>query len=75
MDAALVIGVEGDSTRQAVARKMGADIVLHRATVDMVVEVKRITSGGDVASGPRPAGNVRERAAGRSPRQSVVTIV
>jgi alcohol dehydrogenase len=50
MGAALVIGVEGDPTRQAMARQMGADIVLDPAKVDVVAEVKRITGGGaDVA--------------------------
>jgi alcohol dehydrogenase len=50
MGAALVIGVEGDPTRQAMARRMGADVVLDPATVDVVAEVKRITDGGaDVA--------------------------
>jgi alcohol dehydrogenase len=50
MGAAMVIGVEGDPTRQAMARQMGADIVLDPTTVDVVAEVKRITGGGaDVA--------------------------
>jgi len=50
MGAATVIGVEGDPTRQAMARQMGADIVLDPTTVDVVAEVKRITGGGaDVA--------------------------
>src|SRR5919109_883218 len=50
MGAALVIGVEGDPTRQAVARRMGADVVLDPNAVDVVAEVKRLTgSGADVA--------------------------
>ena len=50
MGAAMVIGVEGDPTRQAMARQMGADIVLDPTTVDVVAEVTRITNGGaDVA--------------------------
>jgi alcohol dehydrogenase len=50
MGAALVIGVDGDPGRQAMARKMGADIVLDPSKVDVVAEVKRITKGGaDVA--------------------------
>ena len=50
MGAALVIGVEGDVTRQAMARQMGADIVLDPTKVDVVAEVKRLTNGGaDVA--------------------------
>ncbi|MGH2428367.1 MAG: zinc-binding dehydrogenase [Candidatus Limnocylindria bacterium] len=50
MGAATVIGVEGDPNRQAMARQMGADIVLDPAKDDVVAEVKRITGGGaDVA--------------------------
>ena len=50
MGAATVIGVEGDPSRQAMARQMGADIVLDPTKVDVVAEVKRITGGGaDVA--------------------------
>ena len=50
MGAALVIAVEGDPTRQAMARRMGADVVLDQAAVDVVAEVKRLTNGGaDVA--------------------------
>ncbi len=50
MGAALVIGVDGDDTRLAMARRMGADVVLdHRAT-DVAAEVRRLTGGGaDVA--------------------------
>jgi alcohol dehydrogenase len=50
MGAALVIGVDGDPTRQAMARRMGADIVLDPAAIDVVAEVRRLTNGGaDVA--------------------------
>lgn len=50
MGAAIVIGIEGDPTRQAMAREMGADIVLDPAKIDVVAEVKRLTGGGaDVA--------------------------
>jgi len=50
MGAALVIGVEGDPIRQAVALTMGADVILDPSQVDVVGEVKRITNGGaDVA--------------------------
>ena len=50
MGAALVIGVDGDATRQAMSRRMGADVVLDPATVDVAAEVKRLTDGGaDVA--------------------------
>ena len=48
--AALVIGVDGDEQRLAMARRMGADVVLNYREVDVVAEVKRLTDGGvDVA--------------------------
>ena len=46
MGAALVIGVDGDDTRLAMARRMGADVVLDYRAVDVVSEVKRLTGGG-----------------------------
>ncbi|MFZ3377187.1 MAG: alcohol dehydrogenase catalytic domain-containing protein [Chthoniobacterales bacterium] len=50
MGASLIIGVESDPTRTAVARKMGADVVLNQKEVDVISEVKRLTGGGtDVA--------------------------
>jgi alcohol dehydrogenase len=51
MGAATVIGVDGDPNRAEVARRMGADIVLDPAAVDVVEEVKRLTDGigADVA--------------------------
>lgn len=50
MGAALVIGVDGDDARLAMARRMGADVVLDHRQQDVVAEVKRITGGGaDVA--------------------------
>ncbi len=50
MGAALVIGVDGDETRLAMARRMGADVVLDHRAVDVVAEVQRLTGGGaDVA--------------------------
>ena len=50
MGAALVIGVEGDETRLAMARRMGADVVLDHRAVDVAAEVQRLTGGGaDVA--------------------------
>jgi threonine dehydrogenase-like Zn-dependent dehydrogenase len=50
MGAALVIGVDGDENRLAMARRMGADVVLDYRHVDVVNEVKRLTGGGaDVA--------------------------
>jgi threonine dehydrogenase-like Zn-dependent dehydrogenase len=50
MGAALIIGVDGDDTRLAMARRMGADVVLDHRAVDVVAEVQRLTGGGaDVA--------------------------
>jgi threonine dehydrogenase-like Zn-dependent dehydrogenase len=51
MGAALVIGVDGDPNRAAMARHMGADVVLDPEQVDVVEEVKRLTYGigADVA--------------------------
>ena len=50
MGAALVIGVDGDDTRLAMAKRMGADVVLDHRTTDVVAEVRRLTGdGADVA--------------------------
>ena len=50
MGASLIIGVDGDAVRLAMARRMGADVVLDFTQVDVVAEVKRLTGGGaDVA--------------------------
>lgn len=50
MGAALVIGIDGDETRLAMSRRMGADVTLDYRTTDLVAEVKRLTGGGvDVA--------------------------
>ncbi len=50
MGASLIIGVDGDESRLAMSRRMGADIVLDYRAVDVVAEVKRLTRGGaDVA--------------------------
>src|SRR3984893_6120463 len=50
MGASLIIGVENDPTRTAVAHKMGADVVLNQKEVDVISEVRRLTDGGaDVA--------------------------
>jgi alcohol dehydrogenase len=46
MGAGLVIGVDGDDTRLAMARRMGADVVLDYRAVDVLAEVKRLTGGG-----------------------------
>jgi threonine dehydrogenase-like Zn-dependent dehydrogenase len=50
MGASLIIGVESDPIRTAMARKMGADVVLNQREGDVISEVKRLTDGGaDVA--------------------------
>src|ERR1051326_7609028 len=50
MGASLIIGVDGDANRLAMARRMGADVVLDYREVDAVAEVKRLTGdGADVA--------------------------
>jgi alcohol dehydrogenase len=50
LGASLIIGVDGDEHRLAMARRMGADITLDYRYVDVVAEVKRLTGGGsDVA--------------------------
>jgi alcohol dehydrogenase len=48
MGAAVVIGVDGDDDRIAMARKMGVDIVLDYRTVDVVHEIRRLTGGTGV---------------------------
>lgn len=51
MGAALVIGVDSDPVRLAMAKRMGADLALDFTQVDVVDEVKRLTGGfgADVA--------------------------
>lgn len=50
MGASLIIGVDGDDTRLAMAKRMGADVVIDHRSQDVVAEVKRLTGGGaDVA--------------------------
>jgi threonine dehydrogenase-like Zn-dependent dehydrogenase len=50
MGAALVVGVDGDSNRLRMAKRMGADVVLNYRETDVVAEVRRLTGGGaDVA--------------------------
>jgi alcohol dehydrogenase len=50
MGASLVIGVDTDSKRLEMARRMGADVTLKVGDVDVVHEVQRLTGGGaDVA--------------------------
>src|SRR3984893_11633654 len=50
MGATLIIGIDGDETRLAMSRRMGADVVLDYRAIDVIAEVKRLTGGGaDVA--------------------------
>src|SRR6188508_236405 len=51
MGAAVVIGIDSDPNRAEMARRMGADVVLDPAAVDVPAEVKRLTNGygADVA--------------------------
>jgi len=44
--ASLIIGVDTDPVRLEMAQRMGADVVLDFAEVDVVSEVKRLTDGG-----------------------------
>jgi alcohol dehydrogenase len=50
MGASLIIGVDGDETRLAMSRRMGADVVIDYREEDVVARVKALTGGGaDVA--------------------------
>jgi threonine dehydrogenase-like Zn-dependent dehydrogenase len=50
MGASMIIAIDGDEHRLAMAKRMGADIVLDYREVDVVNEVLRLTGGGaDVA--------------------------
>lgn len=50
MGASLVIAVEGDERRLAMARQMGADVVIDYRKEDALVTIKKLTDGGaDVA--------------------------
>jgi alcohol dehydrogenase len=44
--AALVIAVESDPVRMAMAKKMGADVVLNYQNVDVVTAIRELTQGG-----------------------------
>jgi threonine dehydrogenase-like Zn-dependent dehydrogenase len=46
MGASLIIGIDADEKRLAMAKRMGADVVLDYREVDVVTEVKRLTGGG-----------------------------
>ena len=46
----LIIGIDGDESRLAMSKRMGADVSLDYRDVDVVAEVRRLTGGGaDVA--------------------------
>jgi alcohol dehydrogenase len=50
MGASLIIAVDGDENRLAIAKKIGADVVLDYRHSDVIAEVKKLTDGGaDVA--------------------------
>jgi threonine dehydrogenase-like Zn-dependent dehydrogenase len=50
MGASLIIGVDTDPRRRAVAKKMGADITLDPLSTDVLSEIRRLSDGGvDVA--------------------------
>jgi threonine dehydrogenase-like Zn-dependent dehydrogenase len=50
MGASLVIGIDGDTARLEMARKMGVDVVLDYRETDVLSEIKKLTDGGaDVA--------------------------
>ncbi len=46
MGASLVIGVDGDDARLAMAKRMGADVVIDYRNEDVVARVKALTGGG-----------------------------
>jgi threonine dehydrogenase-like Zn-dependent dehydrogenase len=48
MGAALVIGIDGDDNRIAIARKMGVDVVLDYRTTDVIAEVRKLSGGTGV---------------------------
>lgn len=50
MGASLIIGIEADENRRAMAQRMGADVTLDYREVDVIEAVKKLTGGGaDVA--------------------------
>ena len=50
MGATLIIGIDADENRLAMARRLGADVAIDFRHTDVVAEVKRLTGGGaDVA--------------------------
>jgi threonine dehydrogenase-like Zn-dependent dehydrogenase len=49
LGASMVIGVDGDDARIAMAKRMGVDVVLDYRKVDVVAEIRRLTGGVNVA--------------------------
>src|ERR1051325_577524 len=49
LGASMVIGVDGDDTRIAMAKKMGVDVVIDYRKVDPVSAIRHLTGGVDVA--------------------------
>jgi threonine dehydrogenase-like Zn-dependent dehydrogenase len=49
LGASMVIGVDGDDTRIAMAKKMGVDVVIDYRDVDPVSAIRHLTGGVDVA--------------------------
>lgn len=49
LGASMVIGIDGDDNRLAMAKKMGVDIVLDYRKVDPVAAIRHVTGGVDVA--------------------------
>jgi alcohol dehydrogenase len=46
--AGFIIGVESDPVRAAMAKRMGADVVLNFQTCDVIAEIRRLTDGRGV---------------------------
>lgn len=46
--AGFIIGVDSDPARAAMARRMGADLVLDQTRIDVVAEIRRLTEGKGV---------------------------
>jgi len=49
LGASMVIGVDGDDTRIAMAKKMGVDVVIDYRKADPVAAIRHLTGGVDVA--------------------------
>ena len=49
LGASMVVGVDGDDNRLAMAKRMGVDVVLDYRKGDVVAEIRRLTGGVDVA--------------------------